>query len=83
MVRSEKLIESGNSWFSPKELLGSRRVFLVGVEHWKVWTGRKLAKPIKLRILQVKSAAVRRRGLSSVRQKGNSLDLYLRSLNHS
>ena len=50
MVRSEKLIEPGNSWFSPKELLGSRRVFLLGVEHWKVWTGRKLARPIKLRI---------------------------------
>jgi len=50
VVRSEKLIEPGNSWFSPKELLGSRRVFLLGVEHWKVWTGRKLARPIKLRI---------------------------------
>ena len=43
MVRSEKLIELGNSWFSPKELLGSRRVFPRGVEHWKVKTGRKLA----------------------------------------
>ena len=36
MVRSEKLIEPGNSWFSPKELLGSRQMFVVGVEHWKV-----------------------------------------------
>ena len=54
VVRSEKLIEPGNSWFSPKELLGSRRVFLMGVEHWKVWTGRKLARPIKLRIPAVK-----------------------------
>ena len=81
MVRSEKLIEPGNSWFSPKELLGSRRVFLLGVEHWKVWTGRKLARPIKLRIPKINSVAVRLRGLSSVGQKGNSLDLYLRSLN--
>ena len=55
MVRSEKLIEPGNSWFSPKELLGSRRVFVVGVEHWKVWTGRKIARPIKLRILEVRT----------------------------
>ena len=47
---SEKLIEPGNSWFSPKQLLGWRRVFLLGVEHWKVWTGRKTARPIKLRI---------------------------------
>ena len=53
VVRSEKLIEPGNSWFSPKELLGSRQVILVGVEHWQVWTGRKLARPIKLRIPQV------------------------------
>ena len=32
MVRSEKLIELGNSWFSPKELLGSRHVDPLGVE---------------------------------------------------
>jgi len=54
VVRSEKLIEPGNSWFSPKELLGSRRVFLMGVEHWKVSTGRKTTGPIKLRIPQAK-----------------------------
>ena len=54
MVRSEKLIEPGNSWFSPKELLGLRHMFPLGVEHWKVWTGRKLARPIKLRIPKVK-----------------------------
>src|SRR3989344_336394 len=83
VVRSEKLIELGNSWFSPKELLGSRRVYPYGAEHWKVSTGSNLAKPIKLRIRKTKYTAVRRRGLSSVRQKGNSLDLYLRSLNHS
>ena len=35
MVGSEKLIEPGNSWFSPKSLLGERRVFRVGVEHWQ------------------------------------------------
>ncbi len=81
MIRSEKLIELGNSWFSPKELLGSRRMFPGGVEHWKVWTGRKLARPIKLRILPAQSTAVRLRGLSSVGQKGNSPDLNLRSLN--
>ena len=32
MVRSEKLIESGNSWFSPKQLLGWRLEVLPGVE---------------------------------------------------
>ncbi len=47
---SEKLIERCNSWFSPKELSGLRRMFLQGVEHWKVLTVRKNAKPIKLRI---------------------------------
>ena len=50
MVRSEKLIESGNSWFSLKQLLGWRRAFPLGVEHWKVSTGRKIVRPIKLRI---------------------------------
>ena len=53
MVRSEKLIEPGNSWFSPKSLLGERHMIPAGVEHWKVSTGRKLAKPIKLRIPQI------------------------------
>ena len=47
---SEKLIEPGNSWFSPKQLLGWRRMFPLGVEHWKVWIGRKATEPIKLRI---------------------------------
>ena len=47
---SEKLIEPGNSWFSPKELSGLRRVFPLGVEHWKDSTVRKDANPIKLRI---------------------------------
>ena len=47
---SEKLIELGNSWFSPKELSGLRRVFPLGVEHWKVRIGRKTTDPIKLRI---------------------------------
>jgi len=55
VVRSEKLIEPGNSWFSPKELLGSRHAFLLGVEHWKVWTGSNLARPIKLRIPAAKA----------------------------
>ena len=50
MVRSDKLIEPGNSWFSPKELSGLRRVFPLGVEHWKDSTDRKVANPIKLRI---------------------------------
>ena len=47
---SEKLIEPGNSWFSPKELSGLRRIFPLGVEHWKVSTVRNDARPIKLRI---------------------------------
>ena len=47
---SEKLIELGNSWFSPKELSGLRRVFPLGVEHWKKRTVRKDAASIKLRI---------------------------------
>jgi len=54
VVRSEKLIEPGNSWFSPKSLLGERHMFPQGVEHWKVSTGRNLARPIKLRIPAVK-----------------------------
>ena len=72
MVRSDKLIESGNSWFSPKELLGSRRIYLYGVEHWKVSTGRKITRPIKLRIRKVNYPAVSLWGLSSIGQKGNS-----------
>jgi hypothetical protein len=51
---SEKLTELGNSWFSPKELSGSRRMFPLGVEHWKVWTVRKDTEPIKLRIPEVR-----------------------------
>ena len=47
---SEKLIEQRNSWFSPKELSGLRRMFPLGVEHWKDRTDRKVAGPIKLRI---------------------------------
>ena len=47
---SEKLIEQRNSWFSPKELSGLRRVFPLGVEHWKISTDRKVANSIKLRI---------------------------------
>ena len=47
---SEKLIEPCNSWFSPKELSGLRRMFLLGVEHWKVLIVRKDTSPIKLRI---------------------------------
>ena len=52
---SEKLIEPGNSWFSPKELSGLRRVFLLGVEHWKDRIGRKATDPIKLRIPEVRA----------------------------
>ena len=47
---SEKLIERCNSWFSPKELSGLRRMFLQEVEHWKVSTVSNDARPIKLRI---------------------------------
>ncbi len=81
MVRSEKLIELRNSWFSPKQLLGWRRVVPLGVEHWKETTGRNLAFLIKLRIPVDYSAAVRLRGRSSVGRKGNSPDRQLRSLN--
>ena len=78
---SEKLIEQRNSWFSPKELSGLRHMFPLGVEHWKVSTVRNDARPIKLRIPEVKNMAVRRWGRSSIRQKGNSPDRQLRSLN--
>jgi len=81
VVRSEKLIELRNSWFSPKQLLGWRRVVPLGVEHWKETTGRNLAFLIKLRIPVDYSAAVRLRGRSSVGRKGNSPDRQLRSLN--
>ena len=53
MVRSEKLIEFRNSWFSPKQLLGWRRVIPLGVEHWKEQTGRNLVVLIKLRIPEI------------------------------
>jgi hypothetical protein len=52
---SEKLTERCNSWFSPKELSGLRRVFPVGVEHWKKQIGRKTIASIKLRILQARA----------------------------
>ena len=69
---SEKLIEPCNSWFSPKELSGLRRMFPLGVEHWKVSIGRKATTPIKLRIPEIKNTAVRLWGRSSIGQKGNS-----------
>ena len=47
---SEKLTERCNSWFSPKELSGLRRVFPLGVEHWKKRIARKGTASIKLRI---------------------------------
>ena len=52
---SEKLTELGNSWFSPKELSGLRRVFPLGVEHWKKRTDRKIAASIKLRIPEIRA----------------------------
>jgi len=33
VVGSEKLIELGNSWFSPKCVLAQRRIVIEGVEH--------------------------------------------------
>ena len=78
---SEKLIEPRNSWFSPKELSGLRRVFPVGVEHWKDRTGRKAADPIKLRIPEVTARQLDDGGEAPFRQKGNSPDRHLRSLN--
>jgi hypothetical protein len=50
---SEKLTERCNSWFSPKELSGLRRVFPLGVEHWKKRIGRKTTASIKLRIPEI------------------------------
>ena len=81
MVRSEKLIEPGNSWFSPKQLLGWRLVYLLGVEHWKGQTGSNLVDPIKLRIPESNYEAVRLWALRSIGREGKSLDLKLRSLN--
>jgi len=77
VVRSEKLIELRNSWFSPKQLLGWRRVVPLGVEHWKEQTGRNLVAPIKLRIPAGNSTAVRQWGRSSMCRKGNSPDRQL------
>ena len=51
---SEKLIEPCNSWFSPKELSGLRRMFPLGVEHWKKRIDRKITASIKLRIPEVR-----------------------------
>ena len=81
MTRSEKLIEPGNSWFSPKQLLGWRLVYRLGVEHWKGQTGSNLVDPIKLRIPARHYEAVRLWALRSIGREGKSLDLKLRSLN--
>src|SRR3990167_3916039 len=81
VVRSEKLIESGNSWFSPKQLLGWRcHIVCAGVEHWKGPTWRNLVVPIKLRIPRTR-AAVRRWGRSSIDREGKSPDRQLRPQN--
>ena len=56
-------------------------MFPLGVEHWKVGTGRNLVQPIKLRIPEIKNIAVRLRALRFVGLKENSPDLKLRSLN--
>ena len=81
MVSSEKLIELGNSWFSPKELLGSRHVYPLGVELLKGLHRAKARLTYQTPNTSGNYMAVRLRGLSSVGQKGNSPDLYLRSLN--
>jgi hypothetical protein len=81
VVRSEKLIEFRNSWFSPKQLLGWRRVVPQGVEHWKEQIGGNFVALIKLRIPVGYSSAVRLWGRSSIGQKGNSPDRQLRSQN--
>ena len=81
MTRSEKLIEPGNSWFSPKQLLGWRLMYPPGVEHWKGQIGSNLVDPIKLRIPAGNYQAVRLWALRSIGREGKSLDLKLRSLN--
>ena len=81
MVRSEKLIELGNSWFSPKELLGSRLGYPLGVELLKGLHRAKARPTYQTPNTSGHYEAVRLRGLSSGGQKGNSPDLNLRSLN--
>jgi len=81
VVGSEKLIEPGNSWFSPKELLGSCPIDPPGVELLKGLHRAKARPTYQTPNTGDYYRAVRRRGLSSVRQKGNSPDLNLRSLN--
>ncbi len=78
---SEKLIEPGNSWFSPKQLLGWRRVFPLGVEHWMVLTGSNLARPTKLRIPEVITRQLDSGGEAPRVKTETAVDLKLRSLN--
>ena len=72
MVRSEKLIEPGNSWFSPKQLLGWRLAILLGVEHWMERTGGNLVFPIKLRIPEVKVGQLGHGGEAPSAKKGRA-----------
>ena len=78
---SEKLIEPGNSWFSPKQLLGWRRVIPLGVEHWKGRTGRNLVVPINLRIPEITARQLDGGGEAPHVEGGRALDRQLRSLN--
>ena len=78
---SEKLIEPGNSWFSPKQLLGWRDAFPLGVEHWMVSTGSNLVKPINLRIPKVRALQLDSGGEAPRVERETALDLRLRSLN--
>ena len=78
---SEKLIEQRNSWFSPKELSGLRRMFLLGVEHWKVSIVRKDTSPIKLRIPAARIRQLDGGGEAPHVEGGRALDRQLRSLN--
>ena len=81
MVRSEKLIELGNSWFSPKQLLGWRPINISGGRALDGLDRSKDRETNQTPNTQSHNAAVRPWGLSSTGQKGNSPDLYLRSLN--
>ena len=78
---SEKLIEPGNSWFSPKQLLGWRHVFPLGVEHWMVSTGSNLAEPTKLRIPEATARQLDSGGEAPRVKTETAVDLKLRSLN--
>ncbi len=81
MVRSEKLIELGNSWFSPKQLLGWRPINIFGGRALDGENREKSRPTNQTPNTENYYRAVRPWGLSSIGQKGKSPDPNLRSLN--